>query len=554
MRRSAAVVLALATLPTVVDATPFRQGMVVAEHRLAAEAGVALLQQGGNAVDAAVATGLAVCVVNPTSCGIGGGGFMVIFERRTRRVAALDYRETAPAAATRDMFVRNGTVDSQLSRYGGLAVAVPGEVAGVLEALRRYGSLSFAQVAAPAIAYARDGFAIETHLAEAIRQNHERIRQQPLLAALLLRPDGSALQVGDVLRQPGIAHTLELVAREGSRGFYEGTVADAIVNAVHAAGGALTHADLRGYRPVWRRPLHGTVRGNDVYSMPPPSSGGGVLIEALNILGRDDLAALDHNSPTYVHLLAEAFQFGFAARATFYGDPDFVDVPLAHLLAPQTALQLRRRISATKTYPPAYYGDGAAAAQDAGTSHLSVIDGAGNAVACTTSINTSFGSMVVAGQTGIVLNNTMDDFSAQPGTPNAFGLVGTEANAIAPRKRPLSSMTPTVVLRRKVPIAVAGGSGGPFIISATAQTILNALVFGMDAPGAVRAARLHHQWMPPALMLEARLGATAAALQRMGHRTTTVTGIGAVQLARRGEDGSLDGAADPRKGGLAVGW
>jgi gamma-glutamyltranspeptidase/glutathione hydrolase len=278
------------------------------------------------------------------------------------------------------------------------------------------------------------------------------------------------------------------------------------------------------------------------------------LIEALNILGRDDLAALDHNSPTYVHLLAEAFQFGFAARATFYGDPDFVDVPLAHLLAPQTALQLRRRISATKTYPPAYYGDGAAAAQDAGTSHLSVIDGAGNAVACTTSINTSFGSMVVAGQTGIVLNNTMDDFSAQPGTPNAFGLVGTEANAIAPRKRPLSSMTPTVVLRRKVPIAVAGGSGGPFIISATAQTILNALVFGMDAPGAVRAARLHHQWMPPALMLEARLGATAAALQRMGHRTTTVTGIGAVQLARRGEDGSLDGAADPRKGGLAVGW
>jgi gamma-glutamyltranspeptidase/glutathione hydrolase len=278
------------------------------------------------------------------------------------------------------------------------------------------------------------------------------------------------------------------------------------------------------------------------------------LIESLNILARDDLPALGHNAPTYVHLLAEAFQFGFAARAAYYGDPEYVQVPLGRLLAPRTAAEIRLRISAARTGPPAHYGSLAGSADDHGTSHLSVIDREGNAVACTTSINTAFGSLVVAGDTGIILNNTMDDFSAQPGAPNAFGLVGSEANAIAPAKRPLSSMTPTIVVHRGRAVAVAGASGGPFIISATTQTLLNALTFEMDAESAVAAPRLHHQWMPPVLIVEPGLGGVTPTLERLGHRTKTFATIGAVQLARRGAQGELSGAADPRKGGATAGW
>jgi gamma-glutamyltranspeptidase/glutathione hydrolase len=554
-RVTAAILLGCVALVSAAHAASFRNGIVVAEHRLAAQAGVEILRQGGNAVDAAVATALAVCVVNPTSCGIGGGGFMVIFERRSGRATALDYREAAPAAASRDMFVRNGSADPALSRFGGLAVAVPGEVAGVTEALRRSGTMSFAQVAGPAIALARDGFNIEPHLADSIQQNHERIQRVPALAALLLGDHGMPRVAGDLLQQPALARTLDSIAQNGSRGFYEGRIADSIVSAVRNAGGLLNHEDLRRYRPIWRSALHGTFAGHAVYSMPPPSSGGGVLIETLNILARDDLSAIGHNSPTYVHLLAEAFQFGFAARAAHYGDPDYVRVPLGQLLAPRTAAEIRLRISAARTYAPEHYGALAGAADDHGTSHLSVIDGAGNAVACTTSINTAFGSMIVAGDTGIILNDTMDDFSAQPGVPNVFGLVGSEANAIAPGKRPLSSMSPTIVTRDGAVAAVAGGSGGPFIITGTLQVLLNALVFDQDAEQAVTAPRLHHQWSPPVLMLERGIDdGRRAALARLGHRLADAPMAASVQLVRRAPDGTLDGAADPRKGGRAAGW
>jgi gamma-glutamyltranspeptidase/glutathione hydrolase len=478
---------------------------------------------------------------------------MLIFDRRSGRVHALDYRETAPAAATTNMFVDDGTVDAELSRFGGLAVAVPGEVAGLTRALRRFGRLPFTTVAAPAIGHARDGFAVEPHLAEAIAQNQERIRQQPALAALLLRPDGSPLRAGDTLRQPQLARTLERVAEYGANAFYEGPIAEAITRSVQASGGVLTVGDLRAYRPVWRRPLRGRFHGADIYGMPPPSSGGGVLIETLNILADDDLVALGQNSSTYVHLLAEAMQFGFAARAAAYGDPDFTQVPLGHLLAPTTARRIRRRINAAATFPPSFYGNGTGS-RDSGTSHLSVVDGDGNGVACTTSINTAFGAMLVAGDTGIILNNTMDDFSAQPGTPNVYGLVGSEANAIAPRKRPLSSMTPTIVVRDGGVALVAGGSGGPFIISATVQVLLNVLAFDLDAQAAVSAPRLHHQWAPPFLMVEPSLATVEPALRRCGHQIRDIGAIGAVEIVRRLPDGELEGAADPRKGGEAVGW
>ncbi len=548
-----ALLLALAVGPAA-QAASGRNGMVSAEHRLASAAGVRILQRGGNAVDAAVATSLAAGVVNPTSCGIGGGGFMLVFEQVSGRVYALDYRESAPAAASRDMFVRDGAAVPALSVHGGLAVAVPGEIAGLFSALQRFGSLPFAVVAEPAIAYARDGFAVEPHLAESIARHLDAIGQRPALATVFLHPDGTPLRAGETLRQPALADTLERIARDGPRAFYAGPVAAAIVDSVRAAGGLMALADLASYRPVWRHPLRSQFAGDEVYSMPPPSSGGGVLIAVLNMLRGDDLLALEHNSPTYLHLLTEALQFAFADRAAAYGDPDFVRVPLPALLSQQRARRLRHRMSAAATFSPAFYGRHTLG-PDAGTSHLSVVDGAGNAVACTTSINTPFGALLVAGATGILLNSTMDDFSAQPGVPNVYGLIGSEANAIAPRKRPLSSMTPTIVTRAGRVVAVAGGSGGPFIISGTLQVLLNVLAFGRDAASAVAAPRIHDQWMPPYLMIEPGIGPNERwALRRLGHHDVDAPGAAAVQLVTRSPDGSLDGAADPRKGGRALGW
>ena len=478
-------------------------GMVAADHRLASQAGIEMLQRGGNAVDAAVATAFALGVVNPSSCGIGGGGFMLIYLGQSGRAVALDYRETAPAAATRDMFIRNGHAVPALSLRGGLAVAVPGEVAGLAEALRRYGTLPLSTVMQPAIRYARDGFAVEKHLAEEIADTSAGLRADPVLARNFLHPDGSPLRAGETVREPELAATLQRVADGGPDAFYHGAVAERIARSVHAAGGVLSEGDLAAYRPQWRLPLWGEHGDAQVITMPPPSSGGGVLLEILGILRHDDLGRLGRNSPQYVHLVAEAMQHAFADRAQFYGDPDFVRVPLAELLAPANTAALRRRISPTRTLEPGAYGSRigghAAAAADAGTSHFSVMDAEGNAVACTTTINTAFGSMVVAGDTGIILNNEMDDFSAQPGAPNVYGLIGNEANAIAPRKRPLSSMTPSIVTRGGQAILALGGSGGPLIISATTEVLLDVLDFDMDAATAVAAPRFHDQWTPAVL-------------------------------------------------------
>jgi gamma-glutamyltranspeptidase/glutathione hydrolase len=531
--------------------------MVAAEHRLAAQAGVAVLQRGGNAVDAAVATAFAVCVVNPSSCGIGGGGFMLIYLGKQQRAVALDYRETAPARATRDMFVREGAAVPALSRRGGLAVAVPGEVAGLAAALRRYGTRSLADVLGPAIGYARDGFVVEDHLAGAIEQNADALRRTPELARTFLHADGTPVRAGETLRQPDLARTLQRLARDGPAVFYRGDVAASIARSVGAAGGILSAADLAAYRPRWRRPLSGRHGDATVITMPPPGSGG-VLLEILGILQADDLAALGHESPTYLHLLAEAMQHAFADRAAYFGDPDFLPRPLEPFLAPANGAALRARISATQTHEPAAYGsqstDPRTAVTDHGTSHLSVMDADGTAVACTTTINTAFGSMVVAGETGIILNNEMDDFSAQPGAPNVYGLVGTEANAVAPHKRPLSSMTPTIVTRDGRPLLVLGGSGGPWIISGTTEVLLNVLDFGMDARMAVAAPRIHDQWVPATLAVEPGIAPGARqALARYGHVVKEVPSMAAIQVVRR-QAGVLEGAADPRKGGAAGGW
>lgn len=547
--------LLFASLP--VGAEWSRSGMVAADHRLAAQAGAAILEEGGNAVDAAVATAFAVCVVNPSSCGIGGGGFMLIYLARERRAVALDYREVAPAAATRDMFVRDGAAVPELSRRGGLAVAVPGEVAGLALVQRTYGTLPLSVVLEPAVRYARDGFPIGTHLAKEIAAQQEWLRHDAHLARTYLRADGSPRRAGEILKQTDLARTLVQIVRNGPEAFYRGSVAEQIVRAVQSSGGVMASADLEAYRPRWREPLRGSYRGYEIITMPPPSSGGGILLEALGILRDDALESLGQGSATAGHLLVEVMKHAFADRAVFYGDPDFVDVPLAHLLSAPNTATLRRRISATRTFDQRAYGTQPSATHardDQGTSHLSVMDKDGNAVACTTTINTSFGAVLAAGETGILLNNEMDDFAAQPGVANAYGLIGSTANAIAPGKRPLSSMSPTLVLKSGVPILSLGGSGGPFIITGTLQVLLNVLTFGDDAATAVAAPRLHHQWEPPVLLVEPKVSATLRqALARTGHAVKEVSSMAAIQAVRR-DGGLFEGAADPRKGGAAVGW
>ncbi len=534
------------------------RGMVAAEHPLAARAGATILEEGGNAMDAAVATAFAVCVLNPSSCGIGGGGFLLYYRAQDRQAFALDFRETAPRALRPELFFADGRFDARRSQRGGLAVGVPGEVAGLALAQERFGTLPLRVVLEPAIRLARNGFPVGSHLAKEIANNQRELAAQPQLARWFLHEDHRPRREGELLKLPELATTLSTIADEGPHAFYRGLIAREIVQAVREKGGVMTEDDLAAYAPKWRKPLAASYRGFRILTMPPPSSGGGVLLAALSILRADDLTRLGHNSPTYLHLLAETMKHVFADRARYYGDPDFVRVPLAELLDPNLTAALRRRILSTRTLAPNEYGShlppSASPAEDAGTAHLSVIDAEGNAVACTTTINTAFGAMVVAGSTGILLNNQIDDFAIAPNAPNAYGLVGSAANAAAPGKRPLSSMAPTIVLQGDRAVAALGGSGGPMIISGTLQVLLNVLVFDYDAVQAVAAPRIHHQWQPPVLLVEPQVDPTTRnVLERVGHTVREVPAMGAIQLVRRIPSG-FDGAADPRKGGGASGW
>ena len=542
-----------ATRPSPAPLATEHHGAVAAEHPRAAEIGGEILRRGGNAVDAAIATAYAVCVLNPSSCGIGGGGFMLV-QDASGTVYALDYRESAPALAHRDLFRRDQTVLAELSRRGPLAVAVPGEVAGLEAARIRFARLSRAELLAPAIALARDGFPIGAHLAAEIAGNAGALGSSPALAHLFLHEDGSARREGEPVQFPALAATLEAVATGGADAFYRGATAAAIAHSVDGSGGILTADDLARYRPQWRTPLHVRYRGFEVFTMPPPSSGG-VLLEMLNVVAHDDLAALGARSPAYLHLLAEAMKDGFADRARWYGDPAFTTVPVAQLTSDAYGRALRARIRPDAVLPPSRYGT----SPDSGTTHLSVVDDDGMAVACTTTINTAFGAMLMDEESGVVLNNEMDDFAIAPGVPNTFGLIGGEANAVAAGKRPLSSMTP-VIARSHTPhvgeplpeILAVGGSGGPLIISASLQTLLGLIDFGLDARAAVSAPRIHDQWEPPRLGAEAGIDeATRTELARRGHDVRVMTFAGAVEAATY-RDGRFDGAADPRKGGGAV--
>ncbi len=490
-------------------------GAVAADHPLASKAGADVLRAGGNAVDAAIAAALSSGVVQPTGSGLGGGGFAVVYTPENDAVV-LDFREVAPAAATRDMFLAEGAS----STLGGLAVAVPSEGIGLAELHRRFGRAPLATIAAPAIAQAADGFEKGPHLVE----------------ALLKAPEMNLL-FGPASTRPGLAEALRAWVSTGGEAFRSGWVAQDLADGARAAGGVLTAADIAAYRPVEREPLRGTWAGRTVLTMPPPSSGGVALLQMLG--------ATENVAST--HCAVEAAKHAMADRAAFGGDPGFVKVDTTALLAPERVAAIRADCG-PKTFPPEHYAPPAAPLQDAGTLHISVIDASGMAVALTTTINTSFGSKVIAPKSGIVLNNEMDDFAARPGVPNAFGLVQGEANAVAPGKRPLSSMTPTIVLGAdREPELAVGGSGGPTIITSTYQVIRGVLHDGETPEQAVADLRWHHQWLPDLVFLEPA-HPDRDALVAAGHTIKDMPAFSAVQAVRRTPTG-FQAASDPRKGG-----
>ena len=520
-------------------------GIVVSDHPLATQAGTEILGRGGNAIDAAIATGFALAVVDQAASGLGGGGFMIIYDARDKRAHALDFRETAPEAAHADLYVRNGKPVPSLSLTGALAVAVPGEVAGLLAAMKRFGSLPPAVLMAPAIRLATEGFPLDAALRYAIERQASNMKKFPELGRVFLVKDEVPPE-GEIIRQPDLGQTLKAIVSDGADVFYQGWIAQAIVDTVKKDGGVLTLEDLKSYKPIWREPLVGSYRKRTVITMPPPSSGGVALIEMLNVLEGHQLTKLAPNSATYLHLIAEAMKHAFADRAQYLGDPDFVKAPIPTLVSKDYASWIRGRISPVKTHPAKYYGLGNFKAEQGGTTHFSVLDRFGNAVACTLSVNTRFGSKILVPKTGIVLNNEMDDFAIHP-SGNVYGLVGNEANSLQPKKRPLSSMTPTIILQGDRPELIVGGAGGPRIISATLQTILNVLDFQMPIKEAVEAPRIHHQWMPDELNVEDKLPPeTKKSLERRGHTVRERTTLGVVQavLAKRSK---TTGAADSRK-------
>ncbi|MEZ5502531.1 MAG: gamma-glutamyltransferase [Halioglobus sp.] len=535
-----------------------RHGMVVGPEQLATEVGVQMLREGGNAVDAAVATGFALAVTYPRAGNLAGGGFMLIHLANEHRQTLIDYRETAPTGASRDMFLdAEGNLDRQKEYFSLQSAGVPGTVAGLLYALEKYGTLSRAQVLAPAIALATRGIPVSFGLYFEMNANAAQLRANPAAARVFFHPDGTPYEIGDNWQQPDLAWTLERIQAQGIPGFYSGDVAKRITTAMATGGGLITAADLANYRVVEREPVRGTYRGFDIVSTPPPSSGGVHILEMLNILEGYDLKAMGHNSAAYVHHLTESMKLAYADRSLYLGDPDFVPVPVAQLTDKAYAARQRQRIDSNHATPSADIAPGQPVGEESTeTTHYSVADRFGNVVSNTYTLNFSFGSNIVVPGTGMLLNNEMADFTTSPDVANAFGLVQGEANNIEPGKRPLSSMSPTIVLRDGKPWLATGSPGGSAIISTVLQLLLNTMEFDMNVATAAAEPRIHHQWMPDVLQMEQGFSAdTIRLLQAMGQqvdsadRTTGRTN--SIMLG----DGWLYGASDPRRpGGWVAGY
>ena len=535
-----------------VHAIAAEHGMVVAQEKIAAQIGADVLKRGGNAVDAAVATGFAMAVTYPRAGNIGGGGFMVIHSQDRHEDVAIDYRETAPAATTPGIFLgADGKPDIAKSRDSALGIGVPATVAGLAVALDKYGSgkFSLADLVKPAIALAKDGTDITDDLADTLPDWHRRLARWPSSAKIFSRTDGTSLREGDRLVQTDLAATLSAIAEQGPRGFYEGPVAEKLVKAIGDAGGTMTLDDLKSYQPVIRAPVRGTYRGYDIIAMPAPSSGGIVLVETLNMLEGFPMRDMKQGSASSLHVMIEAMKRAYADRARYLGDPAFVKAPIATLIAKDYAARQRASIDLDHATPWTDALSATPPREGDNTTHFSIVDSGGNAVSNTYTLNYSYGVGLVAEGTGVLLNNELDDFTAAPGASNAYGLVGFEANLPGPGKRPLSSMSPTIVLKDGKPVLVTGSPGGSRIISAVLQVIVDVLDYGMDVAAAVAAPRVHHQWLPDEVRVERGFpDDTLAALRAKGHRVVeplSLTSANSIAVTEKG----LLGAPDPRTRG-----
>lgn len=531
-------------------------GMVSSRSDMASEVGSTILAAGGNAVDAAVATAFALAVVYPSAGNLGGGGFMMV-SLANGEVYAQDNREKAPAAAHRDMFLDSaGDVDRNLAVNSLQASGVPGTVAGLLDALERFGTMSRQQVMAPAIELAEHGFILNDDLASQFLDNMDGFSKYPASLAKFSK-QGQPYQSGDLWLQADLAQTLKLISAQGRDGFYKGHTAELIVAEMQRNNGLISMDDLAAYEALWREPIHGTYHGYDIWSMPAPSSGGVLLVQMLNMLEPFNLAELGFGSTATVHLMIEAQRRAYADRAEFLGDPDFVEIPTQMLTSKEYARTRFADFDPLKATDSASIGAGSWPEESTQTTHFSVADKAGNAVAMTTTLNRSYGNRIVVPEVGILLNNEMDDFSSKPNSPNSYGLIGRDANEIQPGKRMLSSMTPTIVTQAGKPVLITGSPGGSVIINTVLQVVLNVIDHGMDAESAVSSPRIHHQWQPDNVRYEtgAISDAVAAELTTMGHKglTSSRFGMGNANSIKI-DNAIIEGVSDPREAGGVAGF
>lgn len=524
------------------------QGMVASVDAMATQVGVDILKQGGNAVDAAVAVGYALAVTHPQAGNLGGGGFMLL-RTKDGATTAIDFREMAPANATRDMFLdEQGDPDSKKSLTSALASGTPGTVAGFSLALEKYGSLPLNKVVRPAIKLAQEGFIVNDALADDLKTYGSEVIPQHENSKAIFWKDGEPLKKGDKLVQQNLAKSLTMIAENGPDAFYKGEIARQIAQQMQQGGGLITTDDLAAYQAVERTPVSGEYRGYQIFSMPPPSSGGVHIVQILNILENFDMKKYGFGSADAMQIMAEAEKYAYADRSEYLGDPDFVNVPWQALTSKAYAKSIAGQIDINKAKPSSEIRPGKLAPYESDqTTHFSVVDKDGNAVAVTYTLNTTFGTGIVAGNTGILLNNQMDDFSTKPGVPNVYGLVGGEANAVGPKKRPLSSMSPTIVVKDGKTWLVTGSPGGSRIITTVLQMVVNTIDFGMNVAEATNAPRFHHQWLPDELRVEKGFSPdTLKLLEQKGQKVALKEAMGSTQSIMVGADGELYGASDPR--------
>jgi gamma-glutamyltranspeptidase / glutathione hydrolase len=563
------IVLLFLTLPLLAQTDPLyepkarfhpvvgKHGMVSSQESYATRAGLQVLREGGNAVDAAATVGFTLAVTLPRAGNLGGGGFMLVYLAEKDEVVAIDYREKAPLGASRNMYLqKNGEVDREKSMHSILSAGVPGTVAGLTLALEKYGTIPLKRVIRPALELASRGFPVNEELRRTLIQVKERMERSEAAMSVFFKEGGEPYSVGEILTQKDLARSLDEISENGVQAFYSGAIAERIEKFMQENGGLITKEDLTSYKPVIRKPVKGTYRDYEIYSMPPPSSGGVHLIQILNLLEGFELSKMGHNTAQAIHTMTEAKKLAYADRSKHMGDPDFSPVNTAELISKKYAKQQQLKINTEKATPSTAILPGELPAKEgSNTTHFSVMDKNGNAVSNTYTLNFRFGSKIMVPGTGILLNNEMDDFSSKPGVPNAYGLTGGELNSIEPGKRMLSSMTPTIVMKEGKPFLITGSPGGSRIITTVLQIILNVLDFSMNIAEATNALRVHHQWLPDVLYVEEGLNDdTVRLLKDMGHNVEYGNTMGCTESIMKVGD-YLYGASDPRKrGGLTIGY